>query len=586
MRRKDFVDEFEPKRLRNWQVPKWYPDAPIPRAGKTVVVSNDRGHLLPGIPRSQDNPWGNYVNTWNLPKKITREIANQLSAPNKIHVDSYRYRVKQYEKKKDYARKHKGFDGGDAISVSGDSVKEEHRSEKDCGCCGLCCMCLAKCKAQKAETRKSNEEQLEKIVDELASMQDEQVPLKDKPPRCPIHDKSPYNANYCFCVGIQSWICCINLYSEFVCIFECCKDLSYIPGALTDERHRLESHYGLQQSLRRCDEDKTSGRGFPVYRECFGSTIGSEDKEVIREMPKLDKVYLEAATNFELARELHKVNLEHEPLPDTVPNYYFRKMQMEHPDKHPGLAIKGKNYAAAVGYKPHSGYAPNRCTKMKVFRPKTSSTEASEVESVNLFDKKWRFIKQNKVRPIDLAIRWDMSPANPGDEPRRPKHIDGSNGSQAPAVFSMVHTPKTGQAEEISGNAEPLFERPKTTPVTRKEQEILGDKKCCMNRLCVACELKDLPVPRRPKEEYKMAFKAGTPNTRSSEGSQIYVKVPKQKEPYGKRSYTIKSLNAPFSLKKDRREDYPDHWRLASVYQHSYKPIHLRKKSLLQSVFQ
>ena len=33
-------------------------------------MSNERGHLLEGVPKSEKNPWGDFVGTWDLPKKI------------------------------------------------------------------------------------------------------------------------------------------------------------------------------------------------------------------------------------------------------------------------------------------------------------------------------------------------------------------------------------------------------------------------------------------------------------------------------------------------------------------------------------
>lgn len=47
-----FDPEFAPHRLCNWEVPKNHCSTLVHRkGGKTKVVSNERGHLLPGIPR-------------------------------------------------------------------------------------------------------------------------------------------------------------------------------------------------------------------------------------------------------------------------------------------------------------------------------------------------------------------------------------------------------------------------------------------------------------------------------------------------------------------------------------------------------
>lgn len=39
---------------------------------------------------------------------------------------------------------------------------------------------------------------------------------------------------------------------------------------------------------------------------------------------------------------------------------------------------------------------------------------------------------------MDLAICWEI-PVNPVYEPRKPTHVDGSNGGNAPAIFTLIH---------------------------------------------------------------------------------------------------------------------------------------------------
>lgn len=110
-----------------------------------------------------------------------------------------------------------------------------------------------------------------------------------------------------------------------------------------------------------------------------------------------------------------------------------------------------------------------------------------------------------------------------------------------------------------------------------------------------------------PKEDYKTAFKAGIPksnssgtccsfdsgidcssNSNSTPCIKATLKVPKPRSPFAKKNYSISTLNPPFSCFKggDGQGAYADHWRLASVYQHAYKPIEKRKRPLLQTVFQ
>lgn len=373
--------------------------------------------------------------------------------------------------------------------------------------------------------------------------------------------------------------------------------------------------------------------------------------------------YLAASKNFALAKKLHKENLEHVPLPDTITDALYRKVQLDREGDEPGLVLKDGNYATGVGWKGYPGFGANRCTKLRIFRPKTAGERPPSICS---FDKKWRFIRQHKVTPIELAIYWDMTPINRADEPRRPFHIDGTDFSGGPAVFHNISTPKDADNDPTStpntelSNKNALFtnlaqtERPKTSWEKQKNgmgmrraksaanvnpkiksscssatqsfvsvdssmnrnqkafyqstpnladrspmcthpcQECLQQiPKVTHSKFCSACELKARRLniqAARPKSDFKMAFKAGVPNSDPvstfNSTPVISLKVPKQRDPYRVKNYSINSLGAPFSLQKGKRDDYPEHWRLASVYQHSYKPVHIRKRPLLATVYQ
>nr|XP_025967325.1 protein Flattop [Dromaius novaehollandiae] len=43
---------------------------PLPRDGYTQIIADDRGHLLPSVPRSKASPWGTFLGTWDMPLKI------------------------------------------------------------------------------------------------------------------------------------------------------------------------------------------------------------------------------------------------------------------------------------------------------------------------------------------------------------------------------------------------------------------------------------------------------------------------------------------------------------------------------------
>ncbi|XP_063172770.1 protein Flattop [Candoia aspera] len=65
-----YEDAYNPRNLQSWSLPKVTKAHPSAREGFTQFVANDRGHLLPSIPRSKASPWGTYLSTWDMPLKI------------------------------------------------------------------------------------------------------------------------------------------------------------------------------------------------------------------------------------------------------------------------------------------------------------------------------------------------------------------------------------------------------------------------------------------------------------------------------------------------------------------------------------
>lgn len=61
---------FRSNKLQNWNIPKPYKERPSTHDGYTQFISNERGHLLPGVPRSKTSPWGTFIGTWDMPSKI------------------------------------------------------------------------------------------------------------------------------------------------------------------------------------------------------------------------------------------------------------------------------------------------------------------------------------------------------------------------------------------------------------------------------------------------------------------------------------------------------------------------------------
>ncbi|CAH0560722.1 unnamed protein product [Brassicogethes aeneus] len=586
-RKKAYDQAFRPKNLKNWEVPKAQNHRPAQKTGPTKIISNSRGHLLPNIPKIKDIPWSGYYGAWDLPKKINRKTANEINGLGYLRPLT----------KKKHEIIQEIINNAEVKNIPNPVFKNEDKKD-----------------------------------DEIKAA----VP--------------------------------------------------YVPGDFTDEKHVPTSHSDLEKR-RFKKEDSDFCKGFPrVVNEDF-TTLPEEKVDITKEAEKMynkhreilcmephhyqeydecnnvkaKKHILATMSNFCLAKRLHKENLEHEPLPDTITHNVYRKLQMQG-ELDPGLGIEADNRVTGIGWKEYGGYGPTRCTKLRVFRPKTCvhnkiiNQHENRPSSVSSFDKKWRFIKQWKVSPIDLAICWDLTPENPKDEPKRTNHIDGNNDSQAPAVFTLVHTPKENDPktpkevkcdgvhacgplfEHRNNNDDTkkyFFERPKTTASNKSSVSSVGSKKrsksatninetttssphsnkslhksipdlfkpktptpqCqeCFKvvkhktfKHCMACQMKNVSLKeKKPKSEFKQAFKAGLP-LKKSVSTFIRVKllpIPRQKNPYSRKSYEIVSLAPPFSLQNQKRTDYPEHWRLASVYQQSYKPLELRKKPLLATVY-
>lgn len=361
---------------------------------------------------------------------------------------------------------------------------------------------------------------------------------------------------------------------------------------------------------------------------------------------------------------------------------------------------------AGVGVRTHNA-GPTHCTKLKVYRPKTCGVVPKPLDESRISSRPNTALMDN-MRPMDLAICWDYRPTNPHDEPKPPTHIDGSNGSAAPAVFTLVKTPRTaddlgtGRSGGVFSNTlgeEGFFEkdvmlRNKNLFSAKLEANTNRECKCGMsaesnrqrqssrNHLTdtrprcksspnlstivhasnsvdtlpqkeniIVCNYNQEHYHVRPvshkhrphrarnnsldkgkstraprlceqnqsmpmigqqvqpqhvhRPELKVPFKAGIPKSNSSGTCTSFdsgcssmsagsacsaklVKIPKPKNPYAKKSYIIDTLAPPFACWKGGagQGGYPEHWRLASVYQHAYKPVQQRKRPLLATVYQ
>ncbi|XP_044531787.1 protein Flattop [Gracilinanus agilis] len=65
-----YNNSFKPRYLQNWCLAKEATKLPEAHEGYTQIIANDRGHLLPSVPRSKTSPWGTFMSTWQMPLQI------------------------------------------------------------------------------------------------------------------------------------------------------------------------------------------------------------------------------------------------------------------------------------------------------------------------------------------------------------------------------------------------------------------------------------------------------------------------------------------------------------------------------------
>ncbi|XP_049875573.1 protein Flattop homolog [Pectinophora gossypiella] len=76
-----FNSESTPTKLGNWQVPRWAPTRAraVEYRPDPKPICDMNGHFLPGAPRGTSRCFGHYTGTWDLPRKITRQVAAELA---------------------------------------------------------------------------------------------------------------------------------------------------------------------------------------------------------------------------------------------------------------------------------------------------------------------------------------------------------------------------------------------------------------------------------------------------------------------------------------------------------------------------
>uniref|UniRef100_A0A6V7IST1 DUF4812 domain-containing protein n=1 Tax=Bracon brevicornis TaxID=1563983 RepID=A0A6V7IST1_9HYME len=284
---------------------------------------------------------------------------------------------------------------------------------------------------------------------------------------------------------------------------------------------------------------------------------------------------------FAIAKKFHAENLEHQPLPDKVDDSVFKNIR---PNRNillskstPDLRKIGEFGTNLRNHKKSNAlqYGPNLGCKV----PTTN---------------------------MDLAICWE-APIDPNYEPMWPTHIDGSEGGPAPAIFALVQ--HESEKEKIYKTPVERFEAKFINVKGRNPRDNekcqtceIGNDLCddlngfhisdeadnrlvksatygCSNprkrqpvhlRSCAPCHCRGDRL-KRPRCVHTTTLVQSHRNIKRN-GLPNRVIVPRPRTPYAKRNFCIDTLTPPFNIVDGSRDaDYPEHWRLTSVYQQSYR---------------
>ncbi|XP_032678204.1 uncharacterized protein LOC116847377 [Odontomachus brunneus] len=327
----------------------------------------------------------------------------------------------------------------------------------------------------------------------------------------------------------------------------------------------------------RCLRKHTSG--CPKSRRRSDDEDEREKEEESGEAIETNSCY----DKFALAKRLHAENLQHQPLPDKVDDRVFKNMTV-------------------------AAHKHRACS---------ATCEAKYRKQANILTRRDRFApalgyKEPKTR-MDLAICWE-TPVDPVYEPRRSTHIDGSEGGSAPAIFALIqHTP-VPKNRELLAHSQEEGDHGKCGCAAEKEKPQTNSKsrdRCCCECLCdgmesiAVAEVAELARGRKParansvlriterrcaacvsEEEKKqrdprliksaVGIALGTErkcdDVRRNGLPPAKMTVPRPRTPFARRAFCIDTLTPPFSVVNGCRDaDYPEHWRLMSVYQQSYR---------------
>ncbi|XP_003246417.2 uncharacterized protein LOC100572662 isoform X2 [Acyrthosiphon pisum] len=704
-----FDKAYQPTRLGNWEVPKWHLNRPKGRSTVTKVIANDRGHLLPGVQKTDQKHWaGLYLGTYQLPKRISKEIATELSGPK-----CQTWMKRSYHHPFiDRSQRNKTEKGENNNKLELINANKEQRQ-------------------QPIANEEADRDSIKSVKSAVSDMPAPNVSRIETVRNCASADgRGPLNST--------------------------ADDDDCDSGSA----HRTRQRGAVDGGGAKTPSSPALSR---ISASCGQLQVaGAEDDDGAR--PQVASNELPTGRRYGDAQR-------HHGLPDAIEDAVYRSLQTKR-HKHPGLGLNGCwPKCSAVAYKSFNDPGPTQCSKLRVYRPKTSSSSPppSSADDGN-GEKKDPARRRNKnpSRPktcgpvmtaqqltdIKLALCWDLDapfdrnrPPRPPDEPAvfhkvrqqlqtqqqmqqpcaggpaviKPQNssavmgfvrtagncnVDGDGDSELvpearrtqtreclmknrnlSAVMELIPNKEREDGRRLTAGATTTADGVVTAAADRtalsnkssssssacrgkngsdvngrnddacKSEEhdhvhdhdyadhndddndqhhksnkpggvqcstdgSPSDRRChrptqhCNSssaekepkpkrhgrhsyRPCLACDDPNVAAASNFKREdecehYKMAFKAGVPvstpvrlRTAAAGKPAKHLKVPKPKTTNSdKKKYVIGTLLPPFSMwPGTTARDYPEHWRLTSVYRQAFKPLELRKQPLLQTIY-
>ncbi|XP_050520005.1 uncharacterized protein LOC126893646 isoform X2 [Daktulosphaira vitifoliae] len=572
-----FEKAYKPTRLGNWEVPKWHLNRPKGRSTVTKIIVNDKGHLLPGVQKVDQKHWaGLYLGTYQLPKRITREIAEELTNPKTMKSymkRSYHQPIIDRHKKE---VENKCYSDDDFID-KGKTTNEEEDKES---------IKSSKTVNSSVSRKTSSSNKSRHKTEQLNST----LPNNHVLPRA---QSSPSLSH--ISIGQNR-----NITDQYE--FDN-KKHHRLPDTIEDALYRSlqmkrDKHpgLGLNDFWPKCsavayksfnDPGPTQCSKLKVFRPKSSSDVKHKNQQNSRDDRPKTSVPLVCGrpiTDIKLALCWDLDAPFDRPQSVDKPAVFQKILRKEAAENQMNKPLES-NFSAIMG----------------LIKEKPSDLKKLEKESNNN-------IQQMKGKNLSAVM--DLIPK---------KQILTSNNEFAVDQTPIMTDDKAGQTllkisspninigkkfkEETAVSTIPQLFSHQKEAVDKQELDQISERGDIENKIsgddkkhyrpCVACDLQ--PVKQQPKfqeqiNKYKMAFKAGIPQPLMSQQHKLtkkHLKVPRPKTTNSdKKKYVIGTLLPPFSMWPGTTgRDYPEHWRLTSVYRQAFKPLESRKQPFLQTIY-